>query len=526
MKLYLVQVNKNLKKSLLSHFISTNGGDGTGQKDDLINKAIQILTTNNYKAPSGKLGLPLVLVSRNDQIFGVPIQISKNEATLVEPSDIYNLKAYIATDKAEYFSDKDEVNSSNNLDSKTKNKMTQILEDAQRGIVIDPIVYDYNQPDNPNTGQMNTIAYKATNYEGQSFQNLPEEDSINWINDSLFIFSLAEHKIPDKLIIVKLLSKITEKTLRQNISSDLSQGNVTVVRFKELLRKYTQKEPAVYNRAIDKLKYKPDDNLIDLYKKIECLTLKSLKLEIMPTDHTPINILTTLKFREKMPQEVRTNGSFLTCDDQTEGIAKLAEKLISQLDLTRERQTLNTIFRNKGTKNVNNFNKNNIGSKGANDKTCHYCKKPGHLIDDCFLRKENNKGRLSNITAGFRQQYYQGQTNAYGNKPYYNSSFRGQQSTYRQGYNNNFRGRFTSQRPYNNFRGYRGQSFQPRATYRGAYSPRYSRSNQSGYRNNTPRFQNSNRASFNRGQSNNTQWRSINNITTPSRVIGNTTLDD
>lgn len=184
-----------------------------------------------------------------------------------------------------------------------------------------------------------------------------------------------------------------------------------------LIQKYSQtKTIAHLNFELQSLFQKPNESVteyfhrVDLYrcKIIEKLTAEisddSLKGRIIMTEETALNVFVNglksdigIMLRTKEPHNLSDAGNFAINEDKIR-------------NMNRARQTLLTNYNRPNYRPIHNPN-----PQPVSNKTCNYCKKPGHVISECRKRAYNN-----NIKKNISTQ--PNNTNFQHNKPIQNSA--------------------------------------------------------------------------------------------------------
>ena len=162
-----------------------------------------------------------------------------------------------------------------------------------------------------------------------TFANGSENCASSWLNEAVFIMSLNNTPISEKLQLAQLLSCISNESLKSNLSKDLQKiGTYDIATFEKFLHKYTTKAPIVtYMSDLNHLKWTPNSTYLEFYKHIQSLVLKSFKHETLPTKRDPIDAMVASHFRRKIPKAIMLNPAFINYQNNDESLALIAEQI-------------------------------------------------------------------------------------------------------------------------------------------------------------------------------------------------------
>ena len=226
-----------------------------------------------------------------------------------------------------------------------------------------------------------------------------------WVGNQVYELELSGMKNEQK-IIAKLLSGLPDElryAVRTDLQSEYPKVNGayggTIADFTDILKKHSMQTLEDMQEALQQLKLGNGKDLRKFFYQIKGLVDATLTDEQRATGVS--DMLTTAKFREKLPAHLRNNQIIASSTKSGLALVGLAQRVLNRCktdgvnanNFTTDKKK--KPFKGKGGFKKGGGKKNDKGSK--DDKYCDFCGLKGHILADCYKYNEAKRARREEV---------------------------------------------------------------------------------------------------------------------------------
>ena len=260
-----------------------------------------------------------------------------------------------------------------------------------------------------NATDIDEVATYAKDIRIQKFDPAKVE-ATTWVGNNVYELEMSGFKNERKMI-AKLLSGLPDE-LRYAVRTDLqaqfpkTEGvyGGTIADFVEILKKHSMQTLEDMQEALQQKKIGSEKDLRKFYFQLKGLVDATLTKEQRATGVS--EMLTTAKFREKLPANLRQNQLIASSSEQGLKLVSLAQRVMNRCKTdgtevnsfsTKKAKKPWTSGKKKDKKFGDKKTDDKAKSKPKSNSTCDFCGLQGHTMANCYSFNDAKRARREEI---------------------------------------------------------------------------------------------------------------------------------